>query len=47
MNEIDYWNQFEHSGKIDDYLVFKLLTSQTYSNKEHTDADKDRRYSNS
>lgn len=48
MITIDYWEQFSHTGKIDDYLAFKSMTeqSQTAVKEFSNNAYNNRRYSN-
>ena len=39
------WSQFEKSGKVDDYLAYRLNYCE--SEEEQENADYNRRYSNS
>lgn len=45
----DYWEQFNQTGNIYDYLAFKLLDSESEenTNREIVDVDNNSRSSNS
>lgn len=48
MEEFDWWNEFKLSGKINDYIAYKIYSSDNLATKgEQGNADYDRGSNNS